>query len=547
MIPSSYTEKHFPLMLSGLCLFYLVIQVLYVSRLPLIMDEFAGMATVLKHRDGIPYRDFNPYKTVLGYYLQLLPGWFSDDIWHRLIFSKYFLASINTLVIFWAALRLRKQMRASSVLIATLLLVTMSTFLERSAEFRVDMLTSNAGLISLIFLLERRVLLAGLVAGLSVLISQKGIFFVLAGGAVYSVECLMRQDRRNALRALVLYGAFSMAPLALYLGIFSLLAGAGPVFHQIFVAPTAIAFGNHYHLEIYWYHTLTQNPFFWGFSLLSILALLWRPGDPQKRSLAIYGLVIAALGIWHKQPWPYFFVLLIPTGYVLLAAFFDRFRTLSKPLELSILGLFLVFGLLLPLSRIPMVLERDNTFQRQTIKTAEAILQEDEGYFAGVNLLPNHRHIPASLSWLDARLRFALRQRQEYRDLLEEMGEGKLKLIIANYRTEKLPAPIHAFLQENYLPLTGNLQIYAPTLLAGLVDASLAFSGTYRVISSDGAPIQIDDQSLTNGEIIQLKEGMHRFNSSHGFRVQLQVTAPLPFPEAKEAATQAFFPNVYDY
>ena len=64
---------------------------------------------------------------------------------------------------------------------ATAALFAMSTFLERAAELRVDMLTSLAGLVSFVLLLSRRYALAGLACGLSFLISQKGVYFFAAG------------------------------------------------------------------------------------------------------------------------------------------------------------------------------------------------------------------------------------------------------------------------------------------------------------------------------------------------------------------------------
>ena len=44
---------------------YLALQAVYILRLPLVMDEFQGAHTVFRLTARLPYRDFQPYKTVL--------------------------------------------------------------------------------------------------------------------------------------------------------------------------------------------------------------------------------------------------------------------------------------------------------------------------------------------------------------------------------------------------------------------------------------------------------------------------------------------------
>ena len=53
------------------CLAYFAIELAYVTRLPLGMDELHGAGAVYKLKSAVPYVDFVPYKNVLGYYVQL--------------------------------------------------------------------------------------------------------------------------------------------------------------------------------------------------------------------------------------------------------------------------------------------------------------------------------------------------------------------------------------------------------------------------------------------------------------------------------------------
>ena len=549
--------RRFYFALTSLCLFYLAVQVAYVIRLPLVMDEFAGMSMIMKHRDGIPYRDFTPYKTVLGYYLQLIPTYFSYGTWQQLINSKLFLAIINTVVIFWVASRLRLQMRAMPVLIATMLLVTMSTFLERSSDLRVDMLTSICGIAGLIWLLERRILLAGIATGISVLVSQKGVYFGIAGTAALLVEWYFAQERNRAFRELCIFGFSAALLLILYLSVFSLLAGAETVFYQIFYRPASIAFDNLYDIRGFWNQTIRRNPVFWILSISSIVFFVFRYHSRTARILANYGGFLLLLGFWHRQPWPYFFVLLIPTCYVLLAALFDELYSRKALLDSSLFRAAVVCiilaGILIPLQRLPVNLDRDNGFQRYMIEVSEELLEEDEVYLAGVPLLTQHRHISRPASWLDNLRLLRLREQKDFGDIIEEIRNSKLKLIIENYRIKKLPPALKDYLNSQYMMLTGNIMIYAPLIAGQTSQVSLSFSGEYLVMGTDEASVIVDGKTVIAGPLtppaqrIYLHEGMHEFQANQPFRLQLQVQALPEAPRPGYTRQQSLFPNVYNY
>ena len=45
------------------------------------------------------------------------------------------------------------------------------------------------------------------------------------------------------------------------------------------------------------------------------MVVWWAKGSLEKKNryLAVYALGLLACCIWHEQPWPYFFVILVPT------------------------------------------------------------------------------------------------------------------------------------------------------------------------------------------------------------------------------------------
>src|SRR5688572_12657595 len=102
------------------------------------MDEFDGASDAYQLLSVTPYRDFRPYKTDLGYYLELPPLLVTSDVWTGLMLSKAWLAAINAAAIFSATVTLAMLFSPVAALTGQVLLISVTTFLERSSELRVD-------------------------------------------------------------------------------------------------------------------------------------------------------------------------------------------------------------------------------------------------------------------------------------------------------------------------------------------------------------------------------------------------------------------------
>src|SRR6266849_5352658 len=98
MLPSSDqsgSDRGLMMKLILLLLSYLGIESVYIVGFPLIMDEFATAACVYRTIDQlVPYRDYVPYKTVLGYYLQLPIFLLPFRTWTELFLAKFEMAFI---------------------------------------------------------------------------------------------------------------------------------------------------------------------------------------------------------------------------------------------------------------------------------------------------------------------------------------------------------------------------------------------------------------------------------------------------------------------
>ena len=537
------SQRYARVALWALSLGYLGLELSYVERLPLVMDEFQGGEAVYRLRSQVPYRDFNPYKTTLGYYLQLPFMLLSDDVFSRLLSVKRALAVVNAAMILGVGHCMLRLFRPRWVLLATALLCSMSTFLERSAALRVDMLTAWAGLWSLIFLLRGRVLGAGLWAGLSFLLSQKGAYYVVAvaaGQVAVWASSRGREDFRDCVRL----GLGAGLPVLAYVVAFSLASGAGTVVGATFEAPRAIAVEDLYpDMGRYWLQTLSRNPLFYGLSALCFAALWPRRHLDQRRPLRLlaYGVTLLCLCLWHKQPWPYFFVLLVPTLFVGLAS--------GLPLGLgawsgrAFLLLVLAFGVAMPLaSRVPVVWARSSAYQAYSVRLAERLLEPQEAYLAAVAMVHTREQVPRALAWIDRRRRERLKH-ADLDALIASIDAEPPKLLLWNYRFRRIPMRLRRYFEQGYCRLSGAVRGYCPRVRG--TSFELAYAGPYRLLSR--RPVWIDGERVEPGELRSCSAGPHRVGSPARFQLAWSPSSLGPMIEQRYHAEQALFPSIYRY
>jgi hypothetical protein len=523
--PGQVLDQRFRPILAGLCLLYAGIAVSYALALPMIMDEFQGAYDVLQLESGIPYRDVMPYKTVLGYYVQLLPVALSDDPWNRLILVRLAMVVINAALLYLAAVRLARHVARPAVLAAVAMLVSMSTFLEHGGAVRVDMLTSWCGLFSLLFLLDRRAAAAGLLAGISFLVSQKGVYYMASGGFALGLHWALGTRDRAGLVAVLRFTAAALAPIVLYVALFGLLASFHEVVHRVFFAPVGIAVHDMYDLRSFWFQTVLRNPAFYGMALLGLGVLFARrgPSTPEGARAGLlfsFATSLLVLCVLHRQPWPYFFVLLIPTCAVLIAFLLDAEWAAPRRPTVAVVAVVLVLGVAFPLvRRVPVVLARDSWPQRESVALAEQLIGPDETYLAGVAMVSTRTHVShQQLGWLDQRRLATLRQ-ADAAALIDEIARSRLRLLIGNYRLEQLPGPLREYLGRTYVRVHGNLFLYGPRVAAGAAPCPLLLSGTFTPRSADGSAVEIDGRTIAPGASVALAAGSHRCSASAEFRL----------------------------
>jgi hypothetical protein len=445
------------------------------------------------------------------------------------------------------------------VLVALGLLVSMSTFLERSADLRVDMLTAIAGLACLLLLLERRFALAGFAAGLGFLFSQKGIYYVVSANAGLASWWLLGRFPKAALRATLVLNAAIAALVLVYVLVWSAVADIGSVVRAVFLSPAGVALADPYSIQLrFWAQTVVRNPAFYGLVPAAMLYLLLDRGrrdDPAPTLLLGFGATLLALCLWHKQPWPYFFVLLLPTLFVIHVAFLDglaRTELMGGGLRRSGLVALVALGVLYPLGRVRVNLSRDNGLQRLSVRLVEAVLEPGDTYLAAVSLVPSNDQAVASLTWLD-RPRLTRLQNLPagaLQSLADSLRQDPPKLYVQNYRTQQLPAPLTDFLRATYTHLWGNVFTYAPPVQEGLGICPLAFTGRYSVGAVEderAVRVRIAGRVLAAGDTVTLVRGSPACSVEGPARLVLSPTEVEPLRDPRFREPGEFFPNVYGY
>lgn len=212
------------------------------------VDEFWFAHFIYRYKDGLPYRDFAPYKTILGYYLLLPPMLSARGIMQTLITVKDTFAFLNMFILFISSLWLTRYFSRTGVLISLFILVSSEIVLSYSTQIRVDLLGYWFCFFSLLFLLEKRFLTAGILLGLGFATTQKAIWYIFAGNCALAIQWLAYDRQIKNLRNLAAFNAGCGALILMYLALWSWVTDWNTVINSVFHEASAM-----YRLD--WYDT----------------------------------------------------------------------------------------------------------------------------------------------------------------------------------------------------------------------------------------------------------------------------------------------------
>lgn len=321
--------KKFLLALTSICLLYFFIEFFYISYAMLTVDDLWLAAHTLQYKFQLPYRDFSPYKTVLGYYIFLIPLSLGVGNIEPLLYLKDFVALVNTIFLFVSALWLTKFFPKMAILISLGLIIFTQTFLISSTEIRVDLLNYWLCLAAILWIYENKYTLAGVCIGCAFLICQKAIIYIIAMDVALLI-CWVTIDRtkKNFYDILYFNIAFTIVIL-FYIIYWAHFSQFSIVIKSLFQDAYIISQLDSYESLRYehWWENLINNPLLiilWPFTFLSLLVHS-NHDALKKKHLFIFlvSLFFMVFLIQNKQPFSYYLLGGLPCFFILYTIFFS--------------------------------------------------------------------------------------------------------------------------------------------------------------------------------------------------------------------------------
>ncbi len=518
MIHSIVPRTKFYIGLSIVGVIFVYTQLWRTFRIPFVRDEIEGALSVFRLTREIPYCDFTPYKTVIGYYIQLPTLLVATDAWNGLILMRLQLVAINIIFLFYLSRYLYRQYSAVAMLGALLVLVSNVNFYIHASSIRVDMLTAIAGFYALLLLLSGKYFWSGFLCAASFFISQKGAYYIIsqivACGLMFLYMPPIEALKRRFLPMIAGMGCTTLAYGIFWAPCFrvSLLV------EKVFIKHADKAFGDVYRESLnfleFWYLALQANWFYYLLFFTGLLHLFLdrRESNVREETLLFgYSATLMFLSVNHAQPWPYFFVIFLPTSTLVIARFIEYSLKSIRHMSVRTRTLFaLVFLFYAGYPLYFMSFFENVSYieaQKKIIYFLEQDLGEDENYIGPTSYLYTRRQPIPIMSSLDSPRIFRLNELSdsELDGLIHKIRESKVKYFLLNNRSTGLPERLREFIDQNYKQLWHMLHSYAPSVTAADSTLTIEFSGEYRVISDER--IAVDGVEYSDGDVLQLTQG----------------------------------------
>lgn len=353
---TSLVTRNFYLLLTSLCLIYLLAELFFNHFTTLCVDDFWFAHWIYQYKHGIPYRDFSPYKTVLGYYLLLPFMLVSKGLLTPLYITKDGIALINAACFFISAIWLKRYFPKLAVFLSLLLLMYSEFVLRTSTNIRVDLLAYWFCLFSFLRLMDKRFILGGILIGLGFVTSQKVLWYIVASNAALGVYWLYQERHWKYFYKILQFNIISFLVVLGYIVFWASFSNLTTVLHNMFYDAFVM-----YKLDVYdstrpifWSWILIHNPLpfmLWPITFLSLIFVLEKDElYPIRLSITVYATVIMLCLIVYKQIFPYYMLTALPALLLLYAAFMTwlyQLIFLKQPIKFMLVGKKLAWILLL--------------------------------------------------------------------------------------------------------------------------------------------------------------------------------------------------------
>lgn len=595
----------------SLLLCYLVFTKFYNTYAILNADEFWFSHAAYRYLKAIPYRDFPPYKTVLGYYLLALPLSHSHHFLKNLIFIKNIMGFINAGVLLLGSYFLQKKFHWQAVLLSLGLLIFSEIFLNYATNIRFDLLAYWCCFLALLLILNRQFILSGTLLGLGFLISQKTFWYIASINIGLMLNYFLFRSPCKSRRNFLHFNVAIATIINSYLIFWSIISDWRTVVKSVFLE-AAMMYQLTWYAKakaLFWSYTLSFNPLLFLLVPITWISLFVTYDRDKYYAERFFIIVVTTiLLIWltlYDQVFPYYMQVMYPLFFILYAAFFSwslplfektpalklisladekifttiilmidvilfflinryhlplysylllpvpillyisvtacKYQDVIRPLFFSIIGLVAIYSFLLFCERMMFL---NGSYQKANLQIAQALLQKEDNYIAGVDYFYHQpQNVPGLKHLMGPAIEYLYHPSKQLRrvmlpsldedpnvsiDVVQEiLRRTPVKYYINNYRMMALPPRLRNFLTTYYDHYWGSIYIYAPRVKAGKNYINLKFSGYYQIITEKNSHVKIDDKIFEAG-VYYFTQGNYCSDANHSYRLKYVPLMKLP-------------------
>ncbi|MAF92961.1 MAG: hypothetical protein CL674_16965 [Bdellovibrionaceae bacterium] len=486
----------------------------------LIPDEFQVGHFVENIVQGlVPYRDYSPYKNVLGYYfLSFFQKNFETSV-DTIIFFRFFLSSIFTLCFFLLIREFRKVFGNLAAFLSHFCYFSLIFLSANTAQYRQDSLSASILCIISIFLLKNRLYWAGFLISLSFLISQKAAFWVFAIGLSHLVTLLKSKSDRtqSSLVRLLKFYALMLLPVIVYYSWAWSISDAGKIAQDSLQSPLKMGGSLMYLKEtfLFWKTSLKTNPIQWllifSASLYSLIFHI-KESKSQYSELRGFATFLAIFMFINPSAWPYTFLNFLPASILLIGiSMYTASEYLPKKKSRKVFVYAILFtGLLVPCFQLRFLFYNYNEKERLNLSLADEILNSNDSYIAASNYLfkkktslPNH--------WIDSKFKIRSQnwsdeQLNEYLQKVENIGP--YLVVNCDRLIRNTPSGFHDYLKQNFSHYWSAL--YTRTFIINRnIQNFKPKKGRYKIRFLNGNEnLKIDGLEYKDGDYVFIKKSI---------------------------------------
>lgn len=312
-----------------ICIAYACYELFFIPQWSLEADEFVFARQLYYFTIYIPYRDFTPYHTVLGYYLFSIPMFLAKGLFAPLYYIKDEIVLINAISLAIIGYSASRFFGSKAVVLSLLAVLANQLFLVYSAELRMDALACWVCLFATLAVMRREMRLGGILIGIALLISQKTMWYLLAIDGALLVSMLTTASPWTR-RSLGTFNLWALIVFAIYIVLCTLISSwqavSYGVFYQSYLQYLQPYFPDGAAIN-YYQVVLNQGPLLFALWPLTYVTLYQLKYYPQLAAQRVFVLTFASIAllffIGANLPLGFNFINTVPAFFLLYAEFFS--------------------------------------------------------------------------------------------------------------------------------------------------------------------------------------------------------------------------------